>query len=110
MARAPLKESAARKAIDDLLIHLGWITDEYRPDCDVFTERAKTAEQNARLKGFEPDYLLYEPGTDRPVAVIEAKRPGRNLEGAISYAARRYAAPLGIDIVFRFGRHAVPVV
>ena len=100
MVRVPLKESAARKAIDDLLIHLGWTTDEYRSDCNVFTERAKTAVQNNLLQGSEPDYLLYEYGTDRLIAVIEAKRPGRDLNKAVQYAVRHYAAPLDIDIVF----------
>ena len=100
MVRAPLQESAARKSIDSLLIHLGWVIDEHRADCDVFTERAKTAEQNALLKGRRPDYLLYESGTDRPIAVIEAKRPGRDLNGAIRQAADYYATPLAVDVVF----------
>lgn len=100
MARVPLQESATRTAINSLLIHLGWIIDEHRADCNVFTERAKTVQQNALLKGRRPDYLLYETGTDRPIAVIEAKRPGRDLNGAIRQAVDHYATPLAIDIVF----------
>lgn len=100
MRQASPQESAARKAIDGLLAHLGWTTDERRRDCTVFTERAKTAAQHALLRGRRPDYLLYEGGTERPIAVIEAKRPGRDLGGAILQAAEHYAEPLGIDVVF----------
>lgn len=100
MSKASLKEASTRKIIDSMLNHLGWSTDERRADCNVFSERAKTSEQNALPKGRQPDYILYESGTDKPIAVIEAKRPGGGLEGAIRQAARHYAAPLEIDIVF----------
>ena len=100
MSKAPLKESAARKAIDELLSHLGWVIDEKEKDCDVFTEGAKTKEQHARLKGNRPDYVLYEGKTDRPIAVVEAKRPGHGLTKAIEQAANGYAAPLDMNIVF----------
>lgn len=100
MTRTSLKEAAARKIIDSILDHLGWSTDERSADCNVFSERAKTAEQNALLEGRLPDYILYESGTDRPIAVIEAKRPGHDLGGAIQQAAHQYAARLNIDIVF----------
>ena len=94
------KESAARKAIDGDLVHLGWVIDESKPDCNVFTERAKTEEQVRRLDKKRPDYILYEPGTNRPIAVIEAKRPGGTLDDAVEQGRSRYAQPLGVDIVF----------
>ncbi|MBM3896258.1 MAG: hypothetical protein FJ360_00710 [Thaumarchaeota archaeon] len=37
-------ESATRKKIDQMLINLGWNVDEDDPNCNVFTERAKTYE------------------------------------------------------------------
>ena len=94
------KESAARKAIDGLLDHLGWVIDESKPECDVFTEGAKTEEQTKLLKKKRPDYVLYESGTDRPIAVIEAKRPGKTLDEAIEQAKGQYAEPLNVDVVF----------
>lgn len=94
------KESAARKAIDGHLVHLGWMVDESNPDCNVFTERAKTEAQTKGLGKKRPDYVLYEPGTDRPLGVIEAKRPGGTLDDAVEQATTRYAKPLGVDIVF----------
>ena len=96
----PPKESSTRKIVDELLINLGWVTDERAPDCQVFTERAKTTEQKKLLGGAFPDYLLYEYGTDRPIAVIEAKRLGETLDEAIRKSIGAYAKPLDIDIVF----------
>jgi type I restriction enzyme M protein len=94
------KESATRKRIDAILNNLKWETNESSPACNVFTERAKTREQQKTLSGFEPDYLLYQSGTDKPIAVIEAKRSGQSLPKALEQAIQRYAKPLKIDIVF----------
>ena len=93
-------ESATRKVIDELLIHLGWNTNERSKDCDVFTERAKTEKQKSRLGGNRPDYLLYKSGTDEPIAIIEAKRPNSDLNKAIQDAIIKYAEPLNINIIF----------
>ena len=94
------KESAVRKKVDQKLVELGWIIDEDNPDCNVFTERAKTEEQNKKFLGNEPDYVLYESKTDRPIAIIETKRKGADLEKALKYAKNKYAKPLNINLVF----------
>ena len=93
------QESAARKLVDAALAHLGWRTDERSPDCQVFTERAKTTDQAEKLAGAQPDYLLYPDG-DEPLAVIETKRPGKTLHQAVCDAVDKYAVPLGIEVVF----------
>ena len=95
-----LKESAVRKMVDIQLSNLGWVTNEQSPECQVFTERPKTKGQETLLQGNFPDYLLYESGTDRPIAVIETKRPGQTLDAAIKQAVRKYADPLNVDMVF----------
>jgi len=79
-----------------------WNTDEFNKECNVFTERAKTVEQNKKLKGNSPDYVLYKSRTDEPIAIIEAKRKGRNVEQAIRQAEERYAKPLGVKIIFAY--------
>lgn len=94
------KETSTRKGIDNSLNNLGWIIDERNTNCNVFTERAKTTEQNKKLKGKEPDYLLYQSNTNTPIAVIEAKKSGQNLKQALDQAIRDYANPLGIHIIF----------
>lgn len=70
-------ESSTRKKIDSILNNLRWSTDEESKNCNVFTERAKTQEQNKKLNGNFPDYVLYEFKTDNPIAIIEAKRKGK---------------------------------
>ena len=94
------KESATRKRIDAILNNLKWDTDESSPSCNVFTERAKTRDQQKALRGLEPDYILYQSGTDKPIAIIEAKRSGQSLEKALRQAVHQYAKPLKVDIVF----------
>jgi type I restriction enzyme M protein len=94
------KESATRKRIDTILQNLKWSCDESSPNCNVFTERAKTSAQTKLLKGFEPDYVLYQSGTDKPIGIIEAKRSGQSLQKALQQAVERYAKPLGINIIF----------
>ena len=98
--RTSPKESATRKIIDTQLLNLGWKTDEFSPDCNVFTERTKTKKTSKLLKGKEPDYLLYEPGTDHLISVVEAKRPGHTLRQVKEEAVDKYADPLNIDIIF----------
>ena len=93
-------ESSTRKKIDNWLRELEWKVDEDGYDCNVFTERAKTDEQNKKFKGKKPDYVLYQLGTDSPVAIIEAKRKGQSIEDALEQGIERYAKPLGVDIVF----------
>lgn len=99
-------EPATRKKIDQILTNLGWKTDEVADtNCNVFTERAKTKEQEKLLKkisGYKkpPDYVLYESGTDTPIAIIEAKRLGQSLDAALNQAIKKYANPLGVNLVF----------
>lgn len=93
-------ESATRKRLDALLENLGWNCDERSAECNVFTERPKTKAQKAGLNGAHPDYVLYQSGTDDPIAIIEAKRPGQSLVDALKQAIDLYAMPLGVHLVF----------
>lgn len=95
-------ETATRKQIDLILNNLGWNTDESDKDCNVFTERAKTIEQDKKFGGYDPDYVLYKSGTDEPIAIIEAKRKGQNVDDAISDAEEKYAKPLGVKVIFAY--------
>ncbi len=93
-------ESATRKKIDLMLSNLHWVIDEYSEKCNVYTERAKTVEQNKKLRRKNPDYVLYKTATDIPIAVIETKRSGQSLAKAQERAIEQYARPLGVNIVF----------
>jgi len=93
-------ETSTRKKIDLILINLGWNTDEEDRNCNVFTGRTKTKEQNKRLKGKFPDYVLYRSGSDLPIAVIETKRKGQSIDQALKQAINRYAKPLEAPLAF----------
>ena len=95
-------EAHTRTNIDLRLKNLGWILDQRNPNCNVFQEQAKTDAQKKLLGGNKPDYVLYETGTNKPVAVIEAKKPGEDLEKAMDQAIERYAKPLQAPLAFAF--------
>ena len=94
-------EAHTRTQIAVRLANLGWILDQGNPRCNVFQEQAKTTQQNKLLKGKRPDYLLYDTGTDNPLVVIEAKKPGQGLDMALQQAME-YADPLRVPLVFAF--------
>lgn len=93
-------ESTTRIKINNWLVNLGWNIDENSPECNCFTERAKTVEENKKFKGGRPDYVLYSSKDYKPIAIIEAKRPGQSLSKALSEAKTKYAIPLKVKIVF----------
>ena len=101
LVRPPL-EAHTRTKIDRRLENLGWVLDQGDLRCNVFQEQAKTEEQNRKFQGNNPDYVLYEMGTNNPVAIIEAKRPGESLEKAMEQAIKKYARPLPVPLVFAF--------
>ncbi|MBI5456853.1 N-6 DNA methylase [Candidatus Kaiserbacteria bacterium] len=101
MARNPL-EVNTRTQINTRLQNLGWIVNHRDSKCNVYQEQAKTTEQNSKFLGGRPDYVLYESGTDRPIAVIEAKKPGEDLDKALEQAVERYAKPIQAPLAFAF--------
>lgn len=97
-------ESAVRKRIDENLKNLGWNIDEFSKRCNVCTERPRTTEEQKKIKkkfpkGKFPDYVLYSSEDYKPIAIIEAKRVGQDLEKALKQA-KDYAECLNIKIVF----------
>ena len=97
-------ESATRKVIDETLRNLKWKTNEFGKECNVFTERPRTHEERGRInkkfpKGKFPDYVLYSSEQFKPIAIIEAKKSGENLEKALKQA-KEYAECLDVKIIF----------
>ena len=72
-------EADTRILIDTALTNLGWILNPQDPNRNVYCEQAKTEKERKKLKGKRPDYVLYSNDTNRPLIVIEAKRPGTRL-------------------------------
>lgn len=101
MPRQNPLEAHTRSLIDLRLRNLGWIFDEKNPECNVFQEQAKTKEQTEKFGGTRPDYVLYESGSDKPIAVIEAKKPGEGLDDALNQG-EKYAKAINAPLVFAF--------
>lgn len=95
-------EAHTRMQIHTRLRNFGWNLDENDPNCNVFQERAKTQRQVKLLRNKRPDFILYETGSDIPIAIIEAKKQGEDLERALLQASDLYAKPLEAPLVFAF--------
>lgn len=95
-------EASVTHSILTQLDNLGWVVDETNPECNVFQQRAKTEEQRKLLKGKAPDFLLYHSGTDKPIAVIEAKRPNDTLTKVLDETEKKYATPLETPLIFAY--------
>lgn len=85
--------------IDTQLTNLGWNANPHSKDRNVFQQRVKTEAQRTLLRGRKPDYVLYPSGDTSPLAIIEAKRPGRNIQEAVAQGLE-YAALLDAPLVF----------
>ena len=96
------KEASVTHAITTQLANLGWQIDEKTPECNVFQQRPKTREQEKKLRGKFPDFVLYQEGTNKPIGVIEAKRPGQSLIGVLDKTEKKYAHPLGAPLIFAY--------
>jgi type I restriction enzyme M protein len=95
-------EASVTYSILTQLDNLKWTVDETNPECNVFQQRAKTEEQRKLLKGKAPDFLLYRSGTNHPIAVIEAKRPGQTLDAVLDETEEKYATPLETPLIFAY--------
>ena len=101
MLRSPL-EAHTRNQINLRLKNLGWNLDEKDPKCNVTQEQAKTDKLNALFQGKNPDYVLYNLEGIEPIGVIEAKRPGEDLNEAMKQAIDLYGKPLRVPLAFAF--------
>ncbi len=91
-------EASVVHSICNQLENLGWVVDEKDPSNNVTQQRTKSDAEKRKIIEANgtltfPDFVLYEKGTKRPIAVIEAKRPGASLEKALNQAEDRYAKP-----------------
>jgi type I restriction enzyme M protein len=98
-------EASTTQAILIQLENLGWEVDEHTSDCTVFQQRAKTEGQKAKLRGKKPDFVLYQAGTNIPIAIIEAKKSDQSLTQALNQAEEFYAKPTRSSSDFCLQRH-----
>jgi len=93
-----LVEQQTEWIINNILVNKGWIVDN-NANKNVFFQSPPFEEQKAKLNGKRPDYILYQTGTKTPIAIIEAKKGGENLDKALDQATE-YANLLGCKVVF----------
>ncbi len=92
-------EQEVRYLIDRHLENKGWVLEKSSPKRNVYVESPKTPEQKKALGGRHPDYVLYQSNTDTPIAIIEAKKTGADLQPALAQAIQ-YAKGLNAPLVF----------
>lgn len=66
---------------------------------NVFFQKPPYPDQQEKLKWKKPDYILYQSGTKRPIAIIEAKKWWVWLENALLQGTE-YAKALNVPLVF----------
>lgn len=92
------KEAQVEVLINRRLENLTWNLDHTHPSYNVAKQNVKTQEEKDALDGKVPDYVLYDQN-NKPLAIIEAKKPHENLEKAIQQGIG-YATRLKAPIVF----------
>lgn len=95
-------EQDTRFIIDSNLVNKGWILDISNPQKNVFFESdILRVINNPKLKKLKkrPDYVLFDNNSKNPIAVIEAKAGGKDLEKALDQAMD-YAHILDAPLIF----------
>lgn len=93
MPQTKTTEADARVLIDNQLRAKGW------DNAQIAREGAATPEQNRALGRKRPDYVLYRKNSERPLAIVEAKKRGTNIRAALAQGLG-YAKKLECPVVF----------
>ena len=66
--------------IEQSLVNNGWVISVNDPKKNVFHQKAKTKEDNNKLKSLRPDFCLYlSEKSISPEIILETKKPNMNL-------------------------------
>ena len=79
---------------------IGW-NFEIGKNKNVFMQIPRTIEEREKLGKKRPDFILYDINSYNPLAVIETKKPGKNLEDALKQA-ENYAKKINVNIIFAY--------
>ena len=91
-------ETLALHRINTQLLNLGWVIEGDKRN--VFLEgECATPEHKKKLGRKRTDYILCSSNSVSPLAIIEAKKPGLNLEKAIDQGIK-YAKMIDAKVVF----------
>ncbi|MFA9290800.1 MAG: restriction endonuclease subunit R, partial [Solirubrobacteraceae bacterium] len=65
--------------VEQSLIRNGWVVNIDEPNKNVFHQKAKTKEDNKKLKSLRPDFCLYlDNNSISPELILETKKPNMN--------------------------------
>ena len=85
-------EREAESAINIQLTSCGWRLDPRSRRRNVYKQQTRTPEQNRKLGRKSPDYVLYAcEDSDKPTAIVEAKKLGESMTEALDQAINKYA-------------------
>lgn len=88
--------------IEQSLVNNGWVISVNDPKKNVFHQKAKTKEDNNKLKSLRPDFCLYlSEKSISPEIILETKKPNMNL-AKTKEQALNYAKMLGSKIIILF--------
>lgn len=101
----PAVEENTRFIINSILTNKGWDLDPLSKNKNVYFEKdvlnVINGDTYEKLKtsGKSPDYVLFDTEKNKPIAVIEAKAGGKNLEKALDQG-NEYAEILDAPLIF----------
>jgi type I restriction enzyme M protein len=88
--------------VEQSLLKNGWVINVDAPNKNVFHQKAKTKEDNNKLKALRPDFCLYfDNNSISPELILETKKPNMNLAKTKEQAIN-YAKILGSKIIILF--------
>ena len=92
-------DKQAEGIMNNNLANKGWHVNSNSPQKNVFCQNPPDPEHQEKLKGRKPDYILYQTGTQKPIALIEVKKSGVGLQETLAQGMH-YAKALDIPLVF----------
>lgn len=79
---------------------LGWISD-IGNNKNIFMQAPRTKNEKTCLGRKKPDFILYDPNSFEALAIIETKKPGKNIQNALNQA-QEYARLMNVNIIFAY--------
>lgn len=108
MANTPI-ERDVETLIDLQLKKIGWIDDPKSADRNVWKQQPKFEIEKQKLNGLRPDYVLYDSISEKPLIIIEAKRPEGDILKALVQGLE-YAKAVGAPIVIATNGYFVKAI
>ncbi|BAV95428.1 N-6 DNA methylase [Ichthyobacterium seriolicida] len=94
-----LKEKQRESILSTNLVNNGWNIEGEAYEKNVYFSEPPYLDQQQKLGDKKPHCILYQTGTNKPIAVIEVKKSAKNLDLALK-RGMEYAKALDAPLVF----------